>query len=275
MSVHGIIKVSEFFQILIAGNNFTRGYVNWYHLPAVQLDLWGLTQVLGSLSFVYPGCEQRSQAERLWYPLTSLSHFLLAEKMYCKEEQQSDWKIAMMKKLCNIMQNPTIYIIYIWIYVYIYEYMYIFCMVIYIYIGLLGWQLCVHTICTLQNAFILYCHWILTHQPCLVVTAEFMVSILQMGKFRVNSWCVLEQGLNRFSKSWGRYNLSPCCISEYIRRQFRSTDIGWSWTFTSSFVMLLKFLIQIKLKWSCICHHLRPFILLFLFLSQLPLSVFW
>lgn len=95
------------------------------------------------------------------------------------------------------------------------------------------------------------------------------------GEFRGNSWCVLEQGLNRFSKSWGRYNLSPCCISEYIRRQFRSTDIGWSWTFTSSFVMLLKFLIQIKLKWSCICHHLRPVILLFLFLSQLPLSVFW
>lgn len=119
MSSHGIIKISEFFRILIADNSLITEYVSWYRHPAVQLDLWGLTQVLGPLSFVYSGCEQRSQAETLissYLPLPPL----LAEKVYCKEEQQSDWKIAVLKKMCNIMQNPTIYMIYIWIYVCIY-----------------------------------------------------------------------------------------------------------------------------------------------------------
>lgn len=65
MSIHGISKISEFFQMPIADSSLTTDYVNWYLQPAVQLDLWGLTQVFGPLSFVYSGCEQGSQAETL------------------------------------------------------------------------------------------------------------------------------------------------------------------------------------------------------------------
>ena len=89
MSIHGISKISEFFQMPVADNSLTTEYDNWYLQPAVQLDLWGLTQVFGPLSFVYSGCEQRSQAETLissYLPLPPL----LAEKAYCEEEQQSD-----------------------------------------------------------------------------------------------------------------------------------------------------------------------------------------
>lgn len=76
----------------------------------------------------------------------------------------------------------------------------------------------------------------------------------------------------KFSKSWGRNSFSSHCVSEYIRWQFRNVDLDQRWTFISV-VMLLNFLIKIKLQWSCICHHLGTFILLFLFLSQLPGSV--
>lgn len=89
MSIHGISKISEFLQILIADNSLTTEYVHWYPHPAVQLDLWGLTQVFGPLSFVYSGYEQRSQAETLISSYLLLP-LLLAEKVYCKEEQQSD-----------------------------------------------------------------------------------------------------------------------------------------------------------------------------------------
>lgn len=59
----------------------------------------------------------RGVRQRLLYPLNLPLPPLLAEKVYCKEEQQSNWKIAVWKKMCNIMQNSTIYRIYIWIYV--------------------------------------------------------------------------------------------------------------------------------------------------------------
>lgn len=97
----------------------------------------------------------------------------------CKEEQESDSIIVVMKKMCNIMWNPTIYIIYINMCIYMSICVYFMCLYISQTLGLT--YFCVPAICTFQNVFILHRHWILAHQPCQVVTAEVMVSLLQAG----------------------------------------------------------------------------------------------
>ena len=75
MSIHGISKISEFLQILIADNSLTTEYVHWYPHPAVQLDLWGLTQVFGPLSFVYSGYQTliRYMICKYFHPFCRLS----------------------------------------------------------------------------------------------------------------------------------------------------------------------------------------------------------
>ena len=150
--------------------------------------------------------------------------------------------------------------------VYMYEYMYIFHMALYI--RLLGWHISVYT----QYALYKMCLYSTVIESLCINTVSSSQQRSGPAFYRWRSsesapsvfWSKAEP---RFSKPWGRYNLPPCCVLGYIRIWIQVEAEH------SSFVILLKFLI--KLQWSCICHHLGAFVVLCLFSSQLPLSVFW
>lgn len=90
-------------------------------LWVVQLDLWGLAHIRGSLSFFILAMSRGDRHKNFDIVLLP-SPIVRWQRKCCAKKGNSDWKIAVIKKNCNIMKNLAThtYIHYIYMHIYIY-----------------------------------------------------------------------------------------------------------------------------------------------------------
>lgn len=127
MSIHGISKISEFFQILIADNSLTMSVFIGTLIQQCSLTSGVWLRLLGLVLCLF--CHSR--VSRFWYPLTSFSHPCWQRKCIVKKNNRVTKRLVVVGKsvshnakpnyIHNIYEFMCVYInictYFIWLYI--------------------------------------------------------------------------------------------------------------------------------------------------------------